>query len=594
MTVTASSLARAAQRAPGTADAAQAFALATLRARILTIGRQRRTALLWSLLLMGYMVAALWGTQPAPQLLAWWGSNALFAILRLASWRRAPPERAMDWHAARRWMRESTLANGLNGLIWGAGAWAFLDYGDTGLFIVFLLVLTSLTCGAALSLAAWFPSVVAFCVPTTLLAAARVYTLDFDQADLITASCFVYLAFVLGVARNYEKIVMAAITADLRNAHLLEQAAQQRDMLERVTAERASFFAAVSHDLRQPLYAMGLLLDGLRRRLSSDEQRQLHADIHRSHVALDELVSALLDISQVDAAGANVRITDFALDDLLDTLVAEFAPAAAARGIGLRFTPSTLWVRSDRLLLLRILRNLIGNAVKFTAAGQVALGATAAGDTVALTVQDTGCGIAPQDQERVFGEYVQLDTGARAGARGLGLGLAVVRRLCDLLGIELALDSAPGRGSRFTLRLARGEAAIADDADAPAAPFVHSGLHVVVIDDEADVRRAMGLLLSDYQCTVTCGDCAATVLTALSDTVRPVDVVISDYRLRDGSDGIAAVAAVRAALDPDLPALLITGDTDPGVGHAAAAAGLPLLYKPVAPRALLEAVAALV
>jgi signal transduction histidine kinase len=564
------------------------LAQATDLARIETISRQRPAALAWSLGLMAWAVFVLWQQAPASQLLTWWGANAVFALWRFTTWRReAGTEPPAPVHA-RSWLNASARANLLAGLIWGVGALAFLDHKDTGIFVLFMLVLTALTCGAAISLAAWLPCVVAFCLPVIALVAVKVLLLDLVHGPLIAASCLVYFAFVMTVARNYAHVVSDAIVLRLENEALLAEAERQNETVARVSRERSRFFAAVSHDLRQPLYAMGLLLDSLGKRLEAPAQRKLHTDIKRSHHALDDLFNSLLDVAELDYAHIPVRPTDFRIDELATTVAAEFEPGLTAKGLRLELDVSPVWVHTDRLLLSRIVRNLLSNAVKFTAEGTIFLGVQRTGDDdVALVVRDEGRGIAPEDQARIFDEYFQIGNPERDRTKGLGLGLFVVQRLCDTLSLKLSLHAAAGQGSTFSLRLP----AAPDQTSARDGTRAFGGLHVLFIDDEPDIRRGMRLLLEDHDCRVTAGESAAAALAELPADARPVDIVLSDYRLRDETDGIEAIARVRAALDPELPAMLITGDTDPAIGERAVAADLSLLHKPVAPDSLLKAIA---
>lgn len=573
--------------ASGTASQAT-LAQATDLARVETISRQRPAALAWSLGLMAWAVFVLWGHAPASQLLTWWGANAVFALWRFASWKREGGNQPRDPARARAWLNASARANVLAGLIWGVGALAFLDNADTGIFVLFMLVLTALTCGAAISLAAWLPSVVAFCLPVIALVAIKVLLLDLVHGPLIAASCLVYFAFVVTVARNYATVVSDAIVLRLENEALLGEAERQNATVARVSRERSRFFAAVSHDLRQPLYAMGLLLDSLGKRLEAPAQRKLYSDIKRSHHALDDLFSSLLDVAELDSAAIPVRPTDFRIDELATTVAAEFEPGLVAKGLRLELDVNPVWVHTDRLLLTRIVRNLLSNAVKFTTEGTIFLGVGRSGDAdVALVVRDEGRGIAAEDQARIFDEHFQIGNPERDRTKGLGLGLFVVQRLCDSLSLKLSLHSTVGRGSTFSLRLP----AAPDQTSAHDGTRAFGGLHVLFIDDEPDIRRGMRLLLEDHDCRVTTGESAVAALAELPADARPVDIVLSDYRLRDGTDGIEAIARVRAALDPELPAMLITGDTDPEIGRRAAAADLFLLHKPVAPDSLLKAIA---
>lgn len=563
-------------------------------ARIRAISRQRATALAGSLMLMLFVIGTLWSQFPAVALLAWLCANLLFIGWRHWRWKRAPYNPAMTAGEASAWLRESAFASGVNACIWAGGAAAFLNDASFSGYLFFVLVLTSLVFGASVSFAAWFPSVVAFAVPVTLAAALKMATLDHAGSTLVAISCLPFLLFVLVVAHNYSRLITTLVTLDARNAALLVEAEQGRAEVERSSAEKSHFFAAVSHDVRQPLYATGLLLEALAKRVTTNEQRKLIADIQRSHGAMDLLFTSILDLTQLDAGAVTAKVDHVDLGSVLETLRGEFAPSAARKCIGFDVSATEVRVHTDPVLLSRILRNLLGNAIKFTDAGGVDVTVIAHESNVQIRVSDTGPGIPVAEQGKVFAEYYQLGNPERDRGKGLGLGLAVVRRLCVLLDIELELASAPGRGTVFTLSMPAGHPkANKPSYSAASAPDI-AGLHVVVVDDERTILRGLKMLLGDYGCQVTIGESSSDAISAARKVTRPPDIIISDLRLRGDGDGVDVIHTIRAEFDARLPALLVTGDTDRTAVERAASAGLRLMYKPLAPHQLVKTIASLV
>jgi len=259
-------------------------------------------------------------------------------------------------------------------------------------------------------------------------------------------------------------------------------------------------------------------------------------------------------------------------------------------------------VNSDAILLERIVRNLVTNAVRYTRSGGVLIGVRRRGRDIRIDVVDTGIGIAAVDRSRVFDEFVQLAATPRhhAGGRGMGLGLAIVRRLADLLGHAIEMESAPGRGSRFSVTVPRAARSIpvvhrceASVARATASAQALAGTNVVIVDDDPAVVDAMRALFASWRATACGGDAASSALAALaaaSDGAYPrVDLIIADLRLADGASGIDAIVELRSQLDTEAPALIVSGDTSAAARVEVETAGIRLLVKPVVASALREA-----
>ena len=378
-------------------------------------------------------------------------------------------------------------------------------------------------------------------------------------------------------ARSYARTIDDVVLANLDNARLLAQA-------EETSLQRSNFVAAVSHDVRQPLYALGLFLESLRNQLTSDQQIAIFEQAEDAHRAVDDMFSALLEVSRLDAGAVVPAVSHFALGDMLETLVAERRPEAQAKGLELDCAPTDAVAMSDPILLARVIRNLLSNAVKYTESGHVSLSVDDDdASEIEIAISDSGRGIPPDRQAAIFTEYVQLDNPERDRKKGLGLGLAIVKRVCEVLDHPLRLESEPGRGSRFAITVPRGCAEAIPAAAPPPMDDLLAGVHVLVIDDEQGIRQGMTLMLRDWGCEVSSGGDVAEALAAVADDARAVNLLICDYRLRDHVTGIDAIAQVRDALGESLPALIMTGDTDPGIASRAAQAELYVLVKPIRP-----------
>lgn len=362
--------------------------------------------------------------------------------------------------------------------------------------------------------------------------------------------------------------------------------------LELANLAKSRFIAVASHDLRQPLHALGLFVGQLRQHVPSIEGRRLVERIDGAVVNMNELFAALLDISKLDAGVLVPDVTEFPLEHLLKRMDATFAAAAREKGLSLRVVSSSLWVRSDIILLERILQNLVSNAVRFAADGGVVVGCRRCGEELRIDVCDSGPGI-PKDRQRdVFGEFTQLEGPYQGRHHGLGLGLAIVDRLCRLLGHRVELTSTPGKGSRFAIfvPLIDGRAEMARPLRPLSAPQSSLDLPVgkfaLIIDDDAMNLESLRGLLASWSCRVATATTCEEALAGFAADTRVPDIIISDYHLSDGTTGFEVIARLRDRFGRSVPAFLMSGDTSPECLREARASGFQLLHKPVPPMKL--------
>jgi signal transduction histidine kinase/CheY-like chemotaxis protein len=380
-------------------------------------------------------------------------------------------------------------------------------------------------------------------------------------------------------------------------ADLERRIAERTRDLEAANQAKSRFLAAASHDLRQPIHALSLLAAQLDSSGRSADRSGAIAQIRAGIATLGGLFDDLLDISKLEAGAVVAQSEDFAISAVLDAISVQFAPEVREKGLKFKVLPSDAYVHSDPVLLQRILLNFVSNAIRYTEHGSVLVGCRLRGMDLQIAVWDTGCGIPEESRNDIFREFVQLDSPNRDRGKGLGLGLAIVARLAPLLGSAVELKSVPGKGSMFAIRVP-----LADTTGKSTAPIhrhdderTHStqlqGVFAIVVDDDADARAGMQGLLERWGCLVLAACSAAEALALLGKHERAPELLICDYHLRAGENGIEAIRRIRAASDCVMPAILVTGDPSPAVLRAAKDHRYPVIRKPVAPaklRALLN------
>ena len=384
----------------------------------------------------------------------------------------------------------------------------------------------------------------------------------------------------------------------VENLRLFNEIQETSRQLDLANQAKSRFLAAASHDLRQPMHALSLFVGQLSASRTPAEREVLVQRIEAAVGSLSDLLDQLLDLSKLEAGAVQALQEDFAIRDTLAVIEAQFAPLARAKGVELRLRASRASIRSDPLLVQRVLLNLVANAIRYTDQGGVLVGCRRRGERLRIAVWDTGCGIPDDRRDDVFREFVQLGGSERRHSSGierpmgLGLGLAIVARLADLLGTRIELFSRLDRGSMFAFELPLGKASAAR-LRPPVAPVrVASlrGVFALVVDDDEAARTGTCGLLESWGCLTLAATDADEAVEQLRAHDRPPELIVCDYRLADDRNGLEAIARIRAHVGDLVPAVLITADTAPTTLHAAQASGVPVLHKPVSPvrlRALL-------
>jgi signal transduction histidine kinase/CheY-like chemotaxis protein len=394
----------------------------------------------------------------------------------------------------------------------------------------------------------------------------------------------------LGLNQMAEHLQQGRDELEQRVALATSELRAKKEEAETATRAKSRFLAAASHDLRQPIHALGMFVARLAQLPHDRETRHLIANLEASVRAMQDLLDALLDISRLDADAVRVQVQPVPLAPLFDQLRGALQPVASDKGLRLRLRSSEIWVQSDPTLLHRILLNLISNALRYTGNGGVLVGCrrSRGGSHLWIEVWDTGVGIAPEHQQDIFREFYQIGNPERDRSKGLGLGLNIVDRTARLLGHPLQLCSVPGHGTRFRIELPLARPGDLQSLLAAAEPLPVDdvrGLRILVIEDDRQSAQALRGLLDSWGCVVAVVEGLQGALTVVDGGFVP-DLVLSDFRLRAGESGIQTLERLRTTLARSLPACLMSGDTDPELIQSCRDAGLPLLHKPVPPAKL--------
>lgn len=377
-----------------------------------------------------------------------------------------------------------------------------------------------------------------------------------------------------------------SFTADITRQRETEDALRRahREAMDAVRA-KSQFLAAASHDLRQPLHAMALFITALARRVKDPEGIEIVESLRVAVDSMRAMFQALVDVSKLDAGTIMPAPKAFAVSDVLAKLRTDFGGQAEAKGIVLRIVESAAAARTDPVLLESMLRNLVQNAVKFTASGKVLVGCRRRGAMLRIDVIDTAGGIAADQLETIFDEFRRLQPGRKTGTEGLGLGLAIVRRLSRLLDLPVTVESVVGRGTRFSIAVPMAAqaapASVAQSAKHPeSGPSLH-GARVLAVDDDEMVRGAVARLLGDWGCTVATAASPSEALQRIDlDGFRP-SILLVDYNLGTPMDGLALVETIEKHLPAPVPAILVTGATDTDAIVRFESSGHAWLAKPV-------------
>lgn len=377
---------------------------------------------------------------------------------------------------------------------------------------------------------------------------------------------------------------------DVTRARNAERALREAKRLaEEANDKKSRFLRAASHDLRQPLATLKILVySGIESR-SLDEMRDLMRSMDVAVSVMDEILGSLLQVGQLDANRIAVQRHHFQASQMLERLRREFTPIAEKKGLRLRVLDSAATLETDRALLERIVGNFVANAIRFTNEGGILIGLRNRGAHKEIQVWDTGCGIPDDQLKKIFEEFHQVDASASSRQRGLGLGLNIAQRIAGLLSHNLRVTSRPGRGSMFSVEVPTGniwQSRVGEPEISERLAGEFFGISAIVIEDNDEFRAAVEGMLTRWGVNVLAArDGDGAISTIRSHAFRP-DIILVDYSFPNGHTGIEILATVRKELGEKVPGIVCTADTDPDLLNAIRSRGVPLLIKPISPARL--------
>jgi len=541
--------------------------------------------LLSQALLEPLFVWLFWGHAEHQQLL-WWLScfYTLHAVDMLLWWRyRTQLNTAQE---CRRWSRIFKLLTAITSLMWGSIALWFFPQ-DLAFQALMICLALGLVAGAVTLDSVYPPSLYIYVFGVTLPLLARLMLAGDETHWILASMLLLFLIGALSAGRELSKTFWKSLWQRYENDLLIAQLTEQKAIAETANRDKSRFLASASHDLRQPLQALVLFSEALQEVTREHDTRHLAMQMGKSVSALVGMFDELLDISKFDAGVVQAVRKHFKSQEVFDRLHADFTPLALAKGLELAVLKTGLVGYSDPHLLERILRNLIANAIRYTDAGKVTVSCQCIGDKLQFDVMDTGVGIHADNIPHIFEEYYQVDNQHRDRLKGLGLGLAIVRRMQELLGCKVAVVSEPALGSIFSFSVGLGDPSQLDQPLLPQhARHDLSGVTVALVEDDQDIRQMVTALLKQWGCQVSDGELPQEVLNKMASAGTRPDMLICDYRLPQGLTAIDAIRQMRALWDKDIPTLVLTGDTAPQTLREIQASGALLLHKPIAPARL--------
>jgi two-component system, chemotaxis family, CheB/CheR fusion protein len=415
------------------------------------------------------------------------------------------------------------------------------------------------------------------------------------EIEAQNGACFIRRVLPYRTQDNGGEGVVITFADVTDRRHVMDELGVAKRQAELATAAKSRFLAAASHDLRQPLQTLALVQGLLSKNVETDKARKLVGRLDETLGAMSGMLNALLDINQIEAGTVHAEIANFPISELFDQIHDEFIYHAQAKGLALRVVPCGLSIRSDPRLLEQMLRNLVSNALKYTRRGKVLLGCRRRGDSLSIEVWDTGIGIPEDALEAIFEEYHQLDNVARERSRGLGLGLSIVHHLGALLGHPIRVRSRPGKGSVFSVNVAfQSGAPVVRCNPVPArneaAETVRHTGTILVIEDDPDVRELLEVLLADEGHRVAAASDGVMALDLVNRGKVQPDLILADYNLPTGMDGVRATLLLCEALHRAVPAIILTGDISTNTLRGIAEAGCERLSKPMKLKELIQAI----
>ncbi|MFD0666309.1 ATP-binding response regulator [Ramlibacter sp. MAHUQ-53] len=491
-------------------------------------------------------------------------------------------------------MRTTTWCVGLIGVGWGLG-WIILTP-DLGMVnrLMYMYVTTGAMFSSMFGYGVHRPTFLAMCLPIFLPAIAAAFWPHNGFPWPFSVGVATLFISVLGISKRFARTYQDSLRQRLRNESLYQELVAERDASVSANVAKSRFIASASHDLRQPMHAVNFYLESLDLARLPEAARVVLGKIRSSVSNLNQMFESLLDVSKLDAFTFTAKDEPFRLRALAGALEQVGAPLADDQGIRFLVECPEAWAVGDEKLLRQLLLNLITNGIYYTAFGRVEVRFLSKDDRLVVEVQDTGCGISAEDQAHIFTEFYRV-SGTRSRHDGLGLGLSIVKRLCDLLNARIELESRVGEGSLFRVITAmpvsvqRPELPPAAGEAAPGARVTLEGKTIAVIEDDANIAEAYRQTLSQRGARVLLLPEDPKRMQAALAEVDSIDFILSDFRLTDGT-GEAAIQMLRENFNRDIPAIIVTADTSPAHIAHFRELHVPVLHKPISFQRVMDAI----
>lgn len=526
------------------------------------------------------LVAVLWHTGHGTALLLW--LLAVYMLTGLRWWVRRHFNKLGAHFDPQYWIRVAIQFTAASGILWGLAGVMFFSTNPMVLMALSIF-LAAMVAGAVSSHACHTPAYVAFALPASLPFIALCLWQKTPFFAILATVALVFVLINIHYGRNLQNMVIQSIRLRFQNAELISELTLQKRVAEQASVAKTRFLASASHDLRQPVQAIELLVDALGEDLANHPSKGLLDRIQEAGYGLRNLLNALLDSAKINAAAITAKPRHIQLAPLLKRICNELATQAQHKGLDIRVAKTKACAYTDPALLELIIRNYVENAIKYTPEGRVLIGCRKQGGQIRIEVHDTGIGIPASAQETVFQEFYQLDNPERDKAKGLGLGLYIAHSLGKLLNHDIGVNSTVGKGSMFYVTVPQGDANhLLDEPNRAqaAGKTPLTGKTVLLIDDDDLVRASVTEMLSRWQCSTIAAEDAETALRILMARGRMPDAIVADYRLRNKSTGVQAIQSLQAQLG-NVPAVILTGDTAPSRIQEARNSGFLILHKPL-------------
>ncbi len=578
--------------APEQPEAAQSYDVEAELIR--TLYQQAYTALI-GVVATATGIAAVFFNEVSNQIVAIWLITIyVLSFVRYFSIKKFKAQQ--DYATAIRWGQLFAFFAFLSGLTWGAASIIFFTPENLELFNILTLIIIAMSVGSSAALSAYPKAYYLFVVPAMLPMIWRYLSIDESYYVIFGSLLFVFNFALFSIVRVNNRMLHDSIVLRFENVDLIEQLTEQKEKAEQANVSKTKFLASASHDMRQPIHAMGLFLSVLEERVEKEDQKIIVQKIQKSSDALGCLLDSLLDISKLDAGIIKVVPETFLLNSLFDALNNEFQAVAKEKNLQIKFVSTKLCVNSDYHIIERITRNLISNAIRYTENGRILVGCRRHQGQTLVAVYDTGIGIPENKMQDIFREFYQLHNPERDRSKGLGLGLAIVERMAKLLDMPLYVKSFEGKGSVFGFVLPAEYISAPTTKKAAVSEAVYfDGKMVLVVDEEEDICDSLSELLRNWHCDVVVAASGGEAVELLQKNKKRPDIMLVDYRLRDNEVGTTVIDKIHLlyagqeidkGISPAIPAVIITGDTAPDRIQEAESSGHRILHKPVAADAL--------